>query len=329
MKSDPSRPGLFAMALLLGLGLLGLGSVLAQNPQWLPVSEGVYRLPYADNTTVAFSNDHTSHPASLNRIDLTGAGGGPYTVVAAGAGWIRIIVENNDTTCPNQEPGTAIPTHDLDGDGVTTALENQQVQQAACGGYSGPSSFCCERHFEANGGNCPGAGTCLNVPNNFVWMEHPNGEWTKYTHMQRGSIGPGPDNNGNPGAGRFLSEFINAGEALGIEGDVGIAGGPHVHFEVAVPNYFDTGPGNPPATVANWFTAGGFLVNDGVLDDVDGDGTDDLNQQNRIPVFCQLGFAINNTDADPSTAGPCDDLCSTNTSQLAGTITAGNIFFAR
>lgn len=343
MKRDASaQHGFLSMALVSGLGLLGPSSVLAQNPQWLPVSEGVYRLPYADNTTVGFSNDHTNHPASLNRIDLTGQGGGPYTVVAAGAGWIRLITENNDTTCPD-DPNQN-PNNDFDNNGTTTAQENQQAQQAACGGYGGPSSFCCERDVEANGGACPGAGTCLNVPNNFVWMEHPNGEWTKYTHMQRGSVGTGTDNNGNPGAGRVVNQFVNAGAPLGIEGDVGIAGGPHVHFEVAVPEHVELPPTNnataadpdgPPDTVNNWFN-GGFLVNDVTQDDVlfedpDGDGVnnpdDDLNRQNRISVFCQLGFAFNNSDADPSIAGPCDDQCGTDTSQLSGTITAGNIFY--
>lgn len=323
MKGEsPLRHGLLALTLVPGFGLLGACA------QWLPVSEGVYRLPYADGTTVAFSNDHTSHPASLNRIDLRGQGGGPFTVVAAGAGWIQIIVENNDTFCPNIANGN--PSNDTNGDGVTTTQEDQN---AACSSYSGPSSFCCERHIEGLGGACPSGGTCLatvanpTAPNNLVWIQHPNGEWTKYTHMQRGSVGTGTDNNGNPGAGRFVGKFVNAGEPLGLEGDVGNAGGPHVHFEVAVPNYVDTGPGNPPADVDNWFTADGFVVDDGVVDDVDGDTTDDLNRQNRIPVFCQLGFAFNNSDDDPSTAGPCDDQCSTDTLQLAGTVTAGNIFY--
>lgn len=221
MKAAFSQRSILPSALLSFLSLLGVGHVLAQDPQPLPVSKGVYRLPYANGTSVRFSNDHTNHPTTLNRVDMSGQGGGPFTVVSAGAGRIILIVENNDTTCPNHPKITPpIPNnHDLDGDGTTTPLENQQMQQAACGGYNGSSTFCCERHFENNGGNCPGAGTCRNVPNNFIWIEHPNGEWTKYTHMQRGSVGQGTDNNGNPGAGRVVGQFVNAGTSLRIEGD--------------------------------------------------------------------------------------------------------------
>ncbi|MGH6636456.1 MAG: hypothetical protein ACRED0_10110 [Gammaproteobacteria bacterium] len=174
-----------ASALLSFLSLLGVGNVLAQDPQPLPVSKGVYRLPYVNGTDVRFSNDHTNHPNTLNRLDMTGQGNGPLTVVSAGPGRIRLIVEDNDTTCPNHPNN--MNNHDLDGDGTTTPRENQQVQQAACGNYNGPSTFCCERDFEAIGGNCPGTGTCLNVnvPNNFVWIEHPNGEWISAAALDR------------------------------------------------------------------------------------------------------------------------------------------------
>jgi len=300
----------------------GAGLSLAMDPQPLPVSKGVYRLPFADGTDITFVNDHTNHPAALNRIDIAGQGSTAYTVVAAAAGWIRVISENNDTKCPD----ACGPNNDCNGDGVTTAQENQQAQQIACGSYAGPSTFCCEKDFEANGGICPGSGTCqpvpnncaTNVPNNFVWIEHSNGEWTKYTHMRRGSVGQGMDNNGNPGAGRFVGEYVGAGTPLGIESDVGLASGPHVHFEVAAPDYVENG------TAADFFCQG-FLVNDGVSDDVDGDGTDDVNRQNRIPVFCQVGFA---TAGGTATAGPCNDVCDDAQSDLSGvTIASGSIFY--
>ncbi|GMU20668.1 MAG: hypothetical protein AMXMBFR13_07650 [Phycisphaerae bacterium] len=337
-------------------------TLIAQQP--LPVSKGVYRLPYADGTDVRFSNDHTNHPTTRNRVDMTGQGGGPFTVVAAAAGWIRVIVENNDTSCPNaqqaqcpDDPTGTGTTNDCNGDGTTTLAENNQAQNIACGGFAGTSTWCCERDFEGNGGTCPGTGTCQNIANNFVWMEHPNGEWTKYTHMQRGSVGPGPDNNGNPGAGRFVGEFVAAGTPLGLEGDVGIASGPHLHFEVAVPEHLErladiqalnaiqSDPDFPPDAVCNWFGCGcagplcpyppltctvacidGFLRGDGVVDDVDSDGTDDVNRRNRIPVFCGVGIPI---AGDENTAGPCNDLCDEpNVSDVSGmTITAGSMPF--
>ncbi len=298
----------------------------AQDSQPIPVTKGVYRLPFADGTTVSFSNNYLNHPTTLNRVDMTGAGA-PTVIVAAAAGWIRILVENNDTWCPN----ACGSNNDCDGDGTTTSQENQQAQMMACGGNTSASTNCCERNFESNGGNCPGAGTCLSGPNNLVWMEHPNGEWTKYTHMLFNTIGQGTDNNGNPGAGRFVGEFVSAGTPLGIEGDVGFASGPHVHFEGAVPNFVELAPNNalddpenPPATVADWFTGTGFLTGDGITDDVDNDGSDDVNRQNRIVVFCQVGFPSPGTSA---TAGPCDDQCPTDTSQLLGTIPEGSVFY--
>lgn len=70
--------------------LLSSGSsrLFAQDPQPLPVTKGAYRLPYLDGTTVRFSNNHLSHPSSLNKIDMAGQpSGGAYTVVSAAAGW--------------------------------------------------------------------------------------------------------------------------------------------------------------------------------------------------------------------------------------------------
>jgi murein DD-endopeptidase MepM/ murein hydrolase activator NlpD len=62
--------------------------------------------------------------------------------------------------------------------------------------------------------------------NNYVWISHVDGEWTKYTHFETDSV---------TDAGRFVGETVSAGTVLGIEGDVGIASGDHLHFEVGVP----------------------------------------------------------------------------------------------
>jgi hypothetical protein len=310
---------------------LGLNRAAAQ-PR--PVSKGVYRLPYTNGTDVRFSNDHTNHPSTLNRVDMTGQDSAPYTVVAAGAGWIRDIAENNDTFCPN----ACGSSNDCDGNGVTTTSENNQAQSAACGGYNGPASFCCERHFEANGGTCPcppgnpscGA-TCQGAVNNYVWIEHPNGEWTKYTHVRAGSVGPG-------GAGRTVGEFVSAGTPIGIEGDVGIASGPHVHFEVAVPKYVELPPFNPldpadddpdaePDDLDDWFSGGWLRCDEcncaGACGGLScGCLATNVNRQNRIAVFCQIGFA---DGGDENTAGTCDDLCGDNVDlDFSGTYTPNN-----
>ena len=94
-------------------------------------------------------------------------------------------------------------------------------------------------------------GTVCN--NNYVWIEHANGEWTKYTHMRQHST--------RVRAKIAVGDKIKAGTYLGDEGDVGCASGDHLHFEVAVP--FDLANPIRPQ--------GGFVI-----------GT------NRIPRICGI-----------------------------------------
>lgn len=111
------------------------------------------------------------------------------------------------------------------------------------------------------------AGSCLGQPgceNNYVWMRHPNGEWTKYSHMAAGSV---------TGCNRYEGEWVCAGAWLGTESDIGRATGRHLHFEVAVPN----DPTDP-------YNGDGFLYNDNVST-----SWGLYNRQNRIPVFCFEG----------------------------------------
>lgn len=60
--------------------------------------------------------------------------------------------------------------------------------------------------------------------NNYVWIEHANGEWTKYSHMKKGST--------TDKAKIKVGQFVRAGAYLGDEGSVGCATGSHLHFEV-------------------------------------------------------------------------------------------------
>ncbi|MFB6721052.1 peptidoglycan DD-metalloendopeptidase family protein [Kribbella sp. NPDC056345] len=62
--------------------------------------------------------------------------------------------------------------------------------------------------------------------NNYVWLEHPDGEWSKYSHVRTNSV---------TSRGHQVGDFVAAGTVLGLEGDVGKAGGDHLHFEVSVP----------------------------------------------------------------------------------------------
>lgn len=97
--------------------------------------------------------------------------------------------------------------------------------------------------------------------NNYVWIEHPNGEWTKYSHMQKDST--------TVKAKIKVNQKVKAGTYLGDEGKVGCASGNHLHFEVGVPRATD------PISVT-----GGFLS--------DNDGS----KRNRVPRICNIPGGI-------------------------------------
>jgi murein DD-endopeptidase MepM/ murein hydrolase activator NlpD len=95
--------------------------------------------------------------------------------------------------------------------------------------------------------------------NNYVWIAHPNGEWTNYSHLAYGSV---------TGAARLrVGSTVKAGQFLGYEGSVGCAMLDHVHFEVAV-------PATPLA-----IDEGGFLIDN------------ELSKRERKPRFCSIGDA--------------------------------------
>jgi hypothetical protein len=90
--------------------------------------------------------------------------------------------------------------------------------------------------------------------NNYVWIAHPNGEWTNYSHVAPGSV--------TTKAKLAVGDSVSAGTYIGDEGAVGCAMLHHVHFEVAVPDR------------AHPIDDGGFLT-----DNDDG-------KRERIPRFC-------------------------------------------
>jgi murein DD-endopeptidase MepM/ murein hydrolase activator NlpD len=64
--------------------------------------------------------------------------------------------------------------------------------------------------------------------NNYVWIAHPNGEWSNYSHLARGSV---------TGKARLkVGDQVAAGQYLGDEDAVGCAMLKHLHFEVARPD---------------------------------------------------------------------------------------------
>lgn len=175
-------PRTVTLALLSGL-FLSAPSTGQQTAAPATASEGVYRLPFADGTTVEVFDDFESH-RPVGRTDLFAVDGqGPYRVVAAAAGRIMAIQDG---------------------------YRDQQTGRAA--------------------------NECRN---NYVWIAHPNGEWTNYSHLAHGTV---------TGRARLrVGDEVAAGTYLGDEGTVGCSMLNHVHFEVALPRQ------NEP------IDAGGFL----------------------------------------------------------------------
>lgn len=131
--------------------------------------------------------------------------------------------------------------------------------------------------------------------NNYVWIEHANGEWTKYTHIKKGSA--------SGTAGLNEDDCITAGQFIGYECDIGKATGPHLHFEVRHPN--DTS--NIQISVA-----GGFMS----------DAT------HRIPVFC--GISKNYFVADDElTAASCGNCNALSNFVYSNTVFGASSVFAK
>lgn len=264
------------------------------NPEVvLPVAKGVYRFPYQAGAEVRVTRDHVDH-STHNRLDMAATGDSSSNmIVAAADGIIAYLVDSNTMSCPR----------------VTTRNPNP------CNGYSGPSAACCNRGNTTCYNNTVGRNFCQN---NFVMIRHPNGEWTKYTHLRTNSVS---------GRGWAVGDSIQAGQILGRQGDVGLATGSHLHFEVAVPDQVDDSiaPGQPGydplgIDITACGTCGfpsaigqGGLMNQG-------------NRTNRIPVFCQVGFV---ESGNTVTAEACDSQC-TNANELAsGQITDGSIDYTQ
>jgi hypothetical protein len=152
--------------------------------------------------------------------------------------------------------------------------------------------------------------------NNYVWIEHPNGEWSKYTHFVQNSV--------RGIAGISEDQYVCAGTFLGFEGDVGATSGSngraqfactgngilqqkidsvnsvrismrqdslrtfyHAHFEVGIPD-----------DLSDPITTSGFLKG-----------------KKKVPVFC--GIPGNIADkGEVYTANPCDAAACTNNLHL-------------
>ena len=183
-----SALGLAALGLaVLGVAVLGmpaLGAAEIRNSAPDALSQGLYRLPFADGISVEVFDDFNTH-RPRGRVDLFAvAGEAPYRVVAAA-------------------------------DGQVMAIQDRYGEQ-----QSGRAAALCH--------------------NNYVWIAHPNGEWTNYSHLARGSV--------TGKAALKVGDRVKSGQYIGDEDAIGCAMLKHVHFEVATPD------------VKSPIDAGGFLT---------------------------------------------------------------------
>ncbi len=107
---------------------------------------------------------------------------------------------------------------------------------------------------------------------NYVWIAHPNGEWTNYSHVAHDSV--------TKKAGLKVGDEVKAGQYIGDEGEVGCAMFKHVHFEVAVPDTKDP------------IDSGGFLKDN------------ENAKRERNPRFCGVA-GLNAIEGRVYTAAPC------------------------
>ncbi len=162
--------------------------------------------------------------------------------------------------------------YDMSGNGNGSSCSSNYTIVAAAAGYV-------RRIVDNHDVHGPDCTTDCSDFNNYVWIEHANGEWTKYSHMKKNST------KGN--AGLVVGEFVQSGQMLGYECEIGQASGPHLHFEIRHPN----DPNNVQIS-----TLGGFMS------DAD----------HRIPVIC--GQTKNYFEAgDDITSAACP-ACSITTS---------------
>lgn len=207
-------------------------------------SDGFYRIPYADGSSVIITRDHHSHTPP-NRIDMAGDVAG-LEIVAAASGTIRAIVDRHGNT-PGAGDGFAADGSTPQDDALEHSCQDSDDVVGSCSDY-----------------------------NNYVWIEHPNGEWTKYTHFGTGTV---TDN------GWDVGDWIEAGDVLGLEGDVGAASGRHLHHEVGIPD--------DPDDLTPFTELGGFMAFTG------GFGV------NVVPLVCDIDDNLY-VDGVTYTANPCD-----------------------
>jgi hypothetical protein len=323
-RTFPRTAALAAVAACVLVTLTGASPAIAGHGG-SPPSAGIYRIPYADGTALTVSWDAHNHGGIVNqgndRIDMVATAPAPpgATVVAAASGVVMAIVDihgNSDIDGDGNGAGDGDDVNggsgQLLGDGVTVhtdALEHSCQDASEDIDNDGVIDPGEDLDGDGNLGSIPNSaviGLCQNY-NNYIWIAHSNGEWSKYTHMATGTITGAPAN-------LTVGATVVVGQTLGIEADIGRAGGRHLHHEIAVPTTpTDTTPFQGPF-IAGAIPGGGNLDSTGTIIGYYAGGF--IQGTNFPPTVCDIP---NNTYVDGMTspgnnaytANPCTNTAPT------------------
>ena len=217
-----------------------------------PPTERPYRFPYANGVEAEVTADHTDHQTPEEAMFDLRATQPDQVVVAAAPGWIRFIDDEGSSSSPTNN--YVWIEHPLD--------------------YCQPAGRGTPDELVGNCRDCPeGLGRC--------------NEWTLYAHMQEGSVRDAPPG----GAGLDVDDWVNEGQAIGIEGDVGCQQfnppcSRHLHFTVFV------------------FEVDSLLATPSPNGDYE-DYADMYERPERVPLFCtDAGLRLVRTGED-HVAAPC------------------------
>ena len=257
--------GIMIVTCVLFTGCVGLAET--------PVAWGTYRIGFTDGTQVAITagNDFANHNGEF---DMSNTVFGEYGNLAAAApGWIRYIEDGNqEPTSANNYIWIEHPYPYCQADGVDWPGKPDNYEDWCVPCDTEPLLS----HLVALG-----ADFC--------------NEWTKYSHVVTNSVtSNGTITAGDDfflGAGLSEDDWVEAGQYIGVEGNVGQAGGVHLHWEVAVLDPED--PINSAGFSKDW-TGGAWTYS-----------------PNLFPYMCN-GYLSNQPPfvllADQTyIAGPCDE----------------------
>ncbi len=166
-----------------------------------PVAKGTYRVPFVDGTEASVWNDYWNHNGEF---DISAVGNGHGSIGAAAPGWVRFIEDSHrEPTDQNNYVWIEHPYPHCQPPTVTWPGKPRDYED-----------WCvpCEADF------------C--------------NEWTKYSHPSTNTVrSTGPvlvDGDYYLGAGLSEGDWVESGQYLGVEDEVGQASGFHVHWEVVI-----------------------------------------------------------------------------------------------